>query len=579
MFADPPIRNLNGPKVSVVTASYNHSKFLADAIASLETQTYPDWELIIVDDASTDLENDRVMEEARNRNPGKIKILKNETNINNISVSWNRALDMISGEYISFLDNDNRKRPDFIGKMAKYLDEHEKDLAVGCYNQMIDAQGKSISGIHDAASRITRTSILEENKVDSGELMVRRTAIERVGYFDERCLLSEDWDMIIRLVFTGSIGVIPEALAEYRCHSENRMHSKVVPLDEEYKFVDHVRNKNRFLELSIYLLFPLDVNLTESQKQVCRGVYDGINQIDWVKVYSSDIDEIDSNKISKSDLIVVVAPFQVPIEVMEDLSKFNIPILTSHMEDPAAVKTNLERTNFAQWVVTNDISTFPLYRKQQCEILGEGTANRVLFVPSLSINANRLSKKDYDSVEKKYDVVICGYAYESRKEFLRSVIDKIDFKLLVIGDGWCDSGINVDFINTMPEEKTFKFYQQSRIIACVHRTNSDVGGNSDLLRPESLTRGFIEAYSGAMVIVDNDRRAIPPFAQNEIVIYDRNNPQDFIDKIHYYLEHGEERLAIAIRTKKRAEQEFTFKTRWTKILNCFRSERYGMEIP
>lgn len=578
---DLSLPNLKARKASIIMASYNHPEFLAEAIKSIEDQTLGDWELIIVDDASIDPQNAKVMNSAKLREPDCIKILKNEENQNNIAYSWNRALDVANGKYIAFLDSDNRKGPKFLEKMVAHLDSHPKTSVVACFNQIMDGRGKLLPHIHrDALQGLDSEAILKQNRIDSGELLVRRSVLNRLGYFDERCILAEDWDMIVNLVKFGKVDLIPEPLAYYRIHNDNRMKWGAKTPELERTCIQLIREKERNKDLWVYLIIPDRERLTESQYQVCRGISDGLKEISWVDLEETEVSGFDSDVAAESELVIVAAPFMISVTEMATIASYETPILTSHMEDPSALGMNLQRTQFATWVITNDQATVKGYRDQQLRKFPEDQkqASKVFLAPSLSINTTRLPKRKYSPSSVKYDMIICGFAYQSRIEFLESIAPLVDFKLLLIGDGWAETKLPFKTRRTLPEEETFPFYQVAKIITCLHRIKTDCGGSNDGISPMSLTRGFIEAYSGAMVMIDERRDALSSFMPNEIVIFDHNNPQDFIDKAHFYLGNEKERLRIARRGERRARLQFSFKDRWTKILNAVRSERYGLKV-
>ena len=103
--------------VSIIMPSYNTAQYIADSIASVRAQTYQDWELIIVDDCSTDHTDEIVasfLEDAR------IRYLKNESN-SGAAVSRNRALREAKGKWIAFLDSDDLWHPEKLEKQIAFM--------------------------------------------------------------------------------------------------------------------------------------------------------------------------------------------------------------------------------------------------------------------------------------------------------------------------------------------------------------------------------------------------------------------------------------------------------------------------
>ncbi len=257
---------------------------------------------------------------------------------------------------------------------------------------------------------------------------------------------------------------------------------------------------------------------------------------------------------------------------MKILADSKTPIVTIHMEDPQGVVGNKERDRFATWVITNDVSTIPYYQK----VIKD--SNKVIFCPSLSISESILSMKP-----KKYDmhnnITICGHAYPSRINFIQKLIKLLPKKvnLHAIGNGWQnlkEFSPQFTYIPTQDEISTMTYYQHTDIIVCLHRTENDIGG-FPLMKPESVHRGYIEAYSGALVMID-DKRKQHSFGKDEVVFF--SDPEDLKEKIDYYLAHPQKAQAMAKKAQRRAIRDFTFRSRITKIINCIRSERYNMRI-
>ena len=106
--------------VSIIMPSYNTAKYISDSIASVQKQTYTDWELIIVDDCSTDDTDDTVKPFLSDK---RIKYIKNGTNCG-AAVSRNRALREAKGKWITFLDSDDLWHPEKLEKQISFMEKH-----------------------------------------------------------------------------------------------------------------------------------------------------------------------------------------------------------------------------------------------------------------------------------------------------------------------------------------------------------------------------------------------------------------------------------------------------------------------
>ncbi len=559
------------PKVSVIMTSYNRPNLLKEAFQSIFNQTLKDWEIIMVD-ASTDSKVYSILKNfAKDKRITVLTDTKGIGNVGNISRAWNIGLDHAQGEYVCFLDDDNRKKPIFCEEMSKYLDKHPRYDAVCCFSDVIDLKAKKLKQLRFPKG-FNKDNILKANYIDSGEIMIRREVFDKVGYFDERLTTNDDWDMIIRILYESQgIGMIEKPLVDYRQHPERRMNRT-----NKYnaKTLSLVKSKRHPNHISVTLSTPPPERLTISQRQVCDGIRGALHWAEGVKaIYSTDIDKLQPENLKWSDLLIVPAPFEIKLEEMQILTDSKTPIVTIHMEDPQGVITNKERDRFATWVVTNDVSTIPYYQK----VIKD--PNKVIFCPSLSINESILSMKP-----KKYDmhnnITICGHAYPSRINFVRKLLELLPKKvnLHAIGNGWeklKDFGPQFTYIPTQDELSTMSYHRHTDIIVCLHRTEDDIGG-FPLMKPESVHRGYIEAYSGALTMIDNNRQQ-HSFGENEVIFF--SDPEDLREKINYYLAHPKEAQAMARKARRRATRDFTFRARMTKIINCIRSERYNTIIP
>ncbi len=559
------------PKVSVIMTSYNRPKLLKEAFQSIFNQTMKDWEIIMVD-ASTDLKIYKILNKfSKDKRITVLSDTEGMGNVGNISRAWNKGLDHAQGEYICFLDDDNRKKSTYCEEMSKYLDKHPDKDAVCCFSDIIDLKGNKLKQLRFPTG-FNKKNILKANYIDSGEIMIRQEVFNKVGYFDERLTTNDDWDMIIRILYESQgIGMIEKPLVDYRQHPDRRMNRT-----NEYnvKTLSLVKSKRHPNHISVTLSTPPPERLTISQRQVCNAIREALHWAEGVKtIYSTDIDKLQPKNLESSNLLIVPAPFEVKLEEMKILVDSKTPIVTIHMEDPQGVITNKERDRFATWVVTNDVSTIPYYQK----VIKD--PNKVIFCPSLSISESILSMKT-----KKYDmhnnITICGHAYPSRINFVRKLLELLSKKvnLHAIGNGWeklKDFGPQFTYIPTQDELSTMSYYRHTDIVVCLHRTEEDIGG-FPLKKPESVHRGYIEAYSGALTMIDNNRQQ-HSFGENEVVFF--SGPKDLKKKIDYYLANPKIAQAMARKARRRATRDFTFRARMTKIINCIRSERYNTIIP
>lgn len=186
------------PKVSVILSTYNRSEFLPGAINSILSQTYKDFELIVVNDGSTDGTAD-VLE--RYRNHDKLVIIHNDAN-KGISYSFNKAIEEGTGDYIAFCGDDDRWHPEKLEIQVPVLDDLGEDYC-GIYSKgrVVDGDRNQTgtAGGPSKADRVYPRILLYCDIAPHPSVLLRRDHFEEVGGFDTNFLRGVDWDLWIRM--------------------------------------------------------------------------------------------------------------------------------------------------------------------------------------------------------------------------------------------------------------------------------------------------------------------------------------------------------------------------------------------
>lgn len=142
--------------VSIITPNYNCGRFIAQTIESVLAQTHTEWEMLIVDDCSTD---DSVqVAERYAANDARIRVIKNETNCG-AAVSRNKAIELARGEFIAFLDSDDLWLPQKLEKQIAFMREHGCDFSFTEYEH-IDEDGNSLHIIANVTRRLSYRKIM-----------------------------------------------------------------------------------------------------------------------------------------------------------------------------------------------------------------------------------------------------------------------------------------------------------------------------------------------------------------------------------------------------------------------------------
>jgi glycosyltransferase involved in cell wall biosynthesis len=210
------------PKVSVVMPAYNAERYIADAIHSVLTQTLGDWELLIVDDGSTDATPSVV------ENIGDSRVIKTRQENQGAAAARNAALDIATGEFIGFLDADDLYLPNSLEDMVGFLTDHPTNGVVYSDGLMCDANKKVIMRLSDVRPGMYTGRILEHIVLSSSVITVpvctlsRHTAIKKGGVrFDTRLTPSEDWDFWIQLARDAQFAYLDRLTCMYRIHETN----------------------------------------------------------------------------------------------------------------------------------------------------------------------------------------------------------------------------------------------------------------------------------------------------------------------------------------------------------------------
>jgi glycosyltransferase involved in cell wall biosynthesis len=200
-----------GPKVSVIITTYNSMAYLPKTLDSVLGQTFTDFEVLIVDDGSSD----NITEWIKELKDVRIKTIFQSNQ--GVSVARNNGITNAQGEYIAFLDADDLWQPTKLEKQVLCLDKHLEVGLVHTWVSLINEQSQPTGRnfISNIEGNIWQ-QIIEKNMIACCSVMVRRTCFETVGGFDSSLRSAEDWDMWIRIADCYEVAVIKEILAYYR---------------------------------------------------------------------------------------------------------------------------------------------------------------------------------------------------------------------------------------------------------------------------------------------------------------------------------------------------------------------------
>ncbi|ASC69626.1 putative glycosyltransferase [Halomicronema hongdechloris C2206] len=217
------------PIVSVIIPTYNRAVLLEKAIKSVLKQTFSNFELIIVDDASSDQTTatiDRLYESC-------IKYIKHNKNMG-VCAARNTGLAQAKGEYVAFLDSDDEWMPDKLQRQIDRFNEaNERIGVIYTWLKVVDINAQFQKLRKPSLHGNIEQDLLYSNFIGTPSTpMIKRNYIEKTLGFDTRLRCCEDWDIWLQLAHNCEFDLIPEPLVQYRDHSDKNRgsinHSAVV---------------------------------------------------------------------------------------------------------------------------------------------------------------------------------------------------------------------------------------------------------------------------------------------------------------------------------------------------------------
>lgn len=210
------------PKVSVIVPAYNGQSTILETINSVLQQSFTDFELIVINDGSTD----GTLELLSNIKDARLKVYSYKNG--GLPAARNRGIVRATGEFLSFIDADDLWTPD---KLELQLQALQQNPQAGVAYSWTICMGNNGNLFHPGVSESFQGNVYPDllvgNFIGSGSnVLLRREAIESVGYFDESLKSCEDWDYWLRLAPKWEFAVVPKPQIIYRL-SSGAMSSKL----------------------------------------------------------------------------------------------------------------------------------------------------------------------------------------------------------------------------------------------------------------------------------------------------------------------------------------------------------------
>ena len=208
----------------------NSASFISESIQSVIQQTYSNWELIIVDDASTD--TTRKVIESHSISEHRIRSFYNSSN-SGTGYSRNKAINAAKGAFIAFLDADDLWMPEKLEKQLKVL---SKDNVAACFSsyELISEKGKSLNRKIEALPVVTYDRLLKANYVGNLTGIYNANLLGKI--YCPNIRKRQDWALWLKVIEEGGpMEGIPEVLAAYRIRNDSISTNKLEMLKYNYK--------------------------------------------------------------------------------------------------------------------------------------------------------------------------------------------------------------------------------------------------------------------------------------------------------------------------------------------------------
>lgn len=380
--------------ISIIIPTYNRSKTIAKAIESVIDQTYHNWELIIVDDASTDNTDEIVKEYLEN--DGRIQYVKGESN-KGANVRRNQGIQRAKGEYIAFLDSDNYWEPTKLEKQMVLLEEDKEASICFCKVRVKDARRESVVPSQKVDCKHLGEILKKGNIVDTSTLLVKKSILDEAGGFDETMPRLQDYELIFRLVniFKYKVVYIDEVLVTNIIQNNSISRNSKLLTEGTRLFIEKSKDCFTKEELSV-----------------------------WICKYLNTIDTCDD--VERREYLEYLADDkELLISVVNDMSK-------------QFIRKNEYAEFLYEWLITDWSSIFGRFRNRNIAVYGIGRLGKLLMKEfnrnnikiNLVIDRNATSYEGVniirpDEFRKEIEIIIISVFYEGDmiKEQLKAMYD------------------------------------------------------------------------------------------------------------------------------------------------------------
>jgi glycosyltransferase involved in cell wall biosynthesis len=271
-------------RVSIVVPAYNSERFLPTTLDSIVAQTFASWELVVVDDGSTD--GTATVVERYAASDARVRYVAKANG--GVAAARNHGFELTDSgtEYVGFLDHDDVWEPDALARLTAALEAHPAAVAAHGLARCIDEEGRHVGDDNQQAWMRARSEwrdgglrplrpdeptsfaalAVDNWVITPGTMLIRRTALERVGGFDQRTTPADDWDLNLRLSRLGDLVFVDHVVLSWR-----RFQGVLSQTSANWRRA-YFRVRDKVLA---------DTANSPAQARVARMTYRGVNRGSW----------------------------------------------------------------------------------------------------------------------------------------------------------------------------------------------------------------------------------------------------------------------------------------------------------
>ncbi|MES2863872.1 MAG: glycosyltransferase family 2 protein [Bacteroidota bacterium] len=285
----------NKPKISVIMPVYNCELYIQEAVESILAQTYTDFELLLIDDAS----KDKTVEIIKSFNDNRINLIQKPKNLG-YTDSLNYGFSVAEGEYIARMDGDDFSLPTRFEKQVAYLDKHPDVVLCGANYSII---GTDIVNKLPENNDEIQIQFIRNNSIAHPVVMLRNSVLKANGIvYDVTKEPAEDFDLWVRLLNYGKLHNIQEVLLNYRVHQKqvSNLQSK--------------KQRNISIDTKLNVFKNLSINWNQEEEKVLRK--------HLANIFFIDLKELETLKKINQEIL----------QSNESKSVFNHKLLTDYLK-------------------------------------------------------------------------------------------------------------------------------------------------------------------------------------------------------------------------------------------------------